>query len=107
MSKLVKRQFTILEIDMVRVPAVVHWGKNPAWPQLWLGFDLWPLNFHIPQVWQGGREGEMVIFRNEHGLTRKRYYKLNSVPFLDGIMRMGGQRNGLNDSPGFQKNINS
>ena len=49
----------------------------------------------------------MVIFRNEHGLTRKRYYKLNSVPFLDGIMRMGGQRNGLNDSPGFQKNINS
>ena len=33
----------------------VQWVKDLAllqlWPQLWLGFNLWPRNFHMLQGW--------------------------------------------------------
>ena len=65
----------VLKEYMKGVPAVVQQVKNPtalapfaaeeqvpsvAWctglkdlalPQLWLGFNPWPRNFHMPQVW--------------------------------------------------------
>ena len=37
---------------------MVQWVKDlallPLWlrSQLWHGLDLWPGNFHMPQVWQ-------------------------------------------------------
>ena len=30
---------------------VTQWVKDPALSLLWLGFDAWPGNFHMPQVW--------------------------------------------------------
>lgn len=40
----------------------------------------------------------MVISKVNTDSLGKDTTKLNSVPFSDGIMRMGGQRNGLNCS---------
>ena len=44
-----------LRIGVVRVPAVVQWVKDLAWPWLWclfagLRFDPWPRNFYMPHV---------------------------------------------------------
>ena len=42
-----------------RVPTVVQWFEDPVLPQVWrhrlqlrLGFDTWPKNFHMSQVWK-------------------------------------------------------
>ena len=32
------------------VPTVIQWVKDPALLQLWLRFDPWPRNFHVPGV---------------------------------------------------------
>ena len=32
------------------IPSLVQWVKYQALPQLWLGFDPWPGNFHMPWV---------------------------------------------------------
>ena len=32
-------------------PNPLQWVKDPALRQLWLGFDPWPRNFHVPQMW--------------------------------------------------------
>ena len=38
------------------VPTVVQWVKDPALPQLWLRFDPWTRNFHMPPVQQGPKK---------------------------------------------------
>ena len=44
------------------VPAVAQQVKDQALPQLWhrsqlwLRFDPWPRNFHVPQVWLGKKK---------------------------------------------------
>ena len=32
------------------IPGLVQWGKDPTLLQLWLRFDPWPGNFHMPRV---------------------------------------------------------
>ena len=32
------------------IPGPLQWVKDPVLPQMWLGFDLWPRNFHLLQV---------------------------------------------------------
>ena len=32
------------------VPTVAQWVKNPEFPELWLRFDPWPENIHVPRV---------------------------------------------------------
>ena len=46
----------------IGVPIVVQWVNDlvlsEMWYrlQLWLGFDPWSENFHMPQVWLGKRK---------------------------------------------------
>ena len=50
---------------------LVQWVKDLALPQLWcrwqlwLRFDPWPRNFHMPQV-QGGKKKEKGIGLQRH-----------------------------------------
>ena len=48
---------------MCRVPAVAQWVQDPALPQLWLGFDPWPRNFHMPWV-------QLITKNNNNKKTR-------------------------------------
>ena len=33
------------------IPGPEQQVKDPALPQLWLRFDPWPVNFHMPWLW--------------------------------------------------------
>ena len=49
------------------VTTVAQWVKDLALlqlqhrSQLWLGFDPWPGNFHIPQVWLKKRKKKTLL----------------------------------------------
>ena len=41
----------VTEKEWVQSPAQCSGLKDPALPELWLGFDPWPENFHMLWVW--------------------------------------------------------
>ena len=48
---------------LIGVPAVVQQVKDPVLPQLQLGFNSWPGNFHRPWAWP---KKEALIIHNAH-----------------------------------------
>ena len=38
--------------ERIRSSLVAQWVKNPVLSLLWLRFNPWTQNFHVPQVWQ-------------------------------------------------------
>ena len=55
---------------MCSIPGLEQWVKDPELPQLWhtselwLGFDPWPRNFQIPQMWQKKKKRKKEKKRN-------------------------------------------
>ena len=63
----------------MEVPAVAQWVKDPALPQLQLGFNLWPGNFHMPRVQeqksvQGWIKAEFIKIVSYHKIKGDLYF---------------------------------
>ena len=68
-----------------RSSLVVQQVKDPALSLQWFGsllwceFDTWPMNFHVPQVWQKKKKKKKKIEKNKEwcGAQKKMNYEYN------------------------------
>ena len=60
-------------------PSPVQWIKDPALPQLWLKFNPWPGNFHMPWVRLKKKKKRCAILRTSFLLLIRTHFSMNNI----------------------------